>query len=231
MLRIGGLKIVSVKIKNSQDIAFYDFEQKSIFIDIDKVIDEIFSMIKSGYLEGINDKVVAFKFFQVIIHEFIHVLQDKMCLNFLDMQVFLEILRDSILFHDGYDLSSLRVPTVADRIKGERLYRKYHDLFPGERHADLTSYNILFSIYKMISLKNDKDLIGFKDLYCDIAGKYYSFGSDYTYPLETFYKSINALKRFEAYDFSIYDAHERFIGGMPLSKKEFNREKSLVLRS
>ena len=88
MLRIGGLKIVSVKIKNSQDIAFYDFEQKSIFIDIDKVIDEIFSMIKSGYLEGINDKVVAFKFFQVIIHEFIHVLQDKMCLNFLDMQVF-----------------------------------------------------------------------------------------------------------------------------------------------
>lgn len=176
-------------------------------------------------------KSVTFKFFQAIIHEFVHSYQDLLCINFLERHAFLEALRDSVLVHDGYNLTTFKSPSVSDRINGDRLYRRNHDLFPGERHADLTSFSFLMPVFEEFFSSRDADLNGFKYFFYKLSSKYYRFGSDYTYPLETFYRIINAVERLESYDFSIYDLHERFIGGMPLSKREFNREKSLILRS
>lgn len=215
----------------SSDIAIYDFSQKTVFVDINQVIFDLLRLMEKGYLRRISDESTSFKFFQAIIHEFLHAYQDLLCLSFRDMQVFLEILRDSILIHDGYNLSSFKAPSVAARINGDRIYKKYHDLFPGERHADLTSYDILILIFESIPSLKGEDVDGFKEIFYELSSKYYRFGNKNSYPIERFYKMANSLERLKLYDFSSYSVHERFIGGMPLSKKELNKEKSLILRS
>ena len=68
-------------------------------------------------------------------------------------------------------------------------------------------------------------------LYYNLMSKGYNFKSkkSATSPLELFFKFTGNLNVYNSFNFSEYDLSTRLSYGMPVTKEEFNSEKSRIL--
>lgn len=219
-------EIKSGKLRNCLGM----YTENTVIFDINNIKNHIEYLIKLGSVSGAFYRFYNFIVLDTIIHETGHANQDKRCYNFTDKLFLTSLLRDSRLIEDGYLKLTFDNPTINDRIKAQRLYRKYHDLYPSERETEIIAFSFLMNLYKKTY---QSDILGISDLsfiYYQIISNGYDFDSqDITCPLKEFYRITDNLKTFNTFDFSEYDINTKITYGMPLTEEEFDTQTTKIL--
>lgn len=220
-------KIIPMDLSIEKTSTIYDYGEKIIAYDINLIIKYLRSLKRKRIISDFNNIKIVTEFYQNILHENGHAFQDLLCFDEKDRTPFVESLRDSIKFHDGYfDLNPSISLSNKSRIKAYKIYKTYHNLFPGERHADMISYDFILKIC-LNMFPDDIDLITeIKYVYSRILR--YGYSND-TCPLKEFYKLFKHEEIYNSYDFSSYNRHERIIYGMSLTKAELREENMRIL--
>ncbi len=220
-------KIVSADLSLENTSALYDYGEKTISFDMRILRESIKSLKRRGIISVINSQCIASQFYQAIIHENTHAFQDTLAMDDANKTPFVEALRDSVLVHDGhFDLHRSGSVSKKSRIKADKFYNLHHDLFPGERHADMVAYDFVLSICLELFPDDINLITDFKYLYSKMLRN--GYGID-TCPMKEFYKLLKHEDKFKSYDFSDYNVNERLIYGMSLTNQELHDENKRVL--
>lgn len=222
-------EIIPADLSKEKTSALYNYYYNVVCFDLAAIIRHLKSLKKIGIITEVSDRVIVSEFYQAILHEFAHPYQDLISLDKNNHSPFAKVLRDSILVHAGYfELNCSASLSKKSRIRAYNFYNNYHNLFPGERHADMVSYEMIFSICKEL-FPSDINLVnGIKYVYSRALK--YGYSKDVC-PLREFYKLIRHEDVYKSYDFSIYGVHERAIYGAELTSGELHKENMKILRT
>ncbi len=220
--------IICGDLKESDVLAIY--YNKSIVFDVNKINDYVKDLKSYGIISSEFNNFLSFIIPQILIHEVSHAYQDLVTINGKDL--WSKILRDSARIYSGDLRLKTCMPSVEDRLLGEKLYNMYHYLFPGEREAEMISFDFMRKLYGKAFLD---DIIGIMDLesiYHNIFIQGYAFynNGEVTCPLREFYSVSGNIDVYNTFDFSEYDVSTREIYGMPLTRKEFDSERFKILK-
>lgn len=148
--------------------AFFNQDKKTITIYLRRIHNEVLNCLNS---KDLLDKNILIT--RIILHEFIHALQYKKCFTDSDFET--ELYKDCYAYFYNYP--------IIEKIRRIK-YKRYHNIFPIERMAEIDSARICLEIANVLNTNSDYYYI------------YYQFLIDGYYEPKKFYAptEIYAMK-------------------------------------
>lgn len=181
-----------------------------------------------NYIENISQRydydfnstyVKNIKYLEVIIHELVHAFQQ---IRFGDDRDFL--LNDSRLAHNGNFKSGLFRNNLIASKYGDKLYDKYHDIFPDEYEASSISTLYLLEIHNQMDQQyRDKMCAYVYDVLCELFKHYKIENGRLVSPTEQFYRIARLGHDHTIYDFSQYNLLSQFCMGVVDNIESINK--------
>lgn len=111
---------------------------------------------------------------------------------------------------DLYNIDS--ISSYIKRNEGNKLYRKFHYLFPIEVHADGMSYDFILNLYNLIGSDIDNNILHLKEYICkSIMNNYIFYNDKVINSLKRFFKLINMEELYGQFDFNYLTEYERVL--------------------
>lgn len=204
------------------------YENNKTFFDMRRLNKEMLDKSRKKGVQILTKYHTSYEWFVGILHEHLHIIEDIMCADDKDMSTYTEVLRDGLSILEGnWALGKSNSSRASQRLRSNRLYTQYHDIFPGERRANTISNLVMIQFFKRLYPDKRDILESFKNVFLGILMDGYESGI-YSCPLEEFYHRIRRPDVFVSYDFSQYENFEKFLYGMPLGAFEVEKEKQKV---
>lgn len=203
----------SIEIRKLKLLGLYAYPK--IYLSTSNLQDEL-NLLGIKYKYDIKSTFVKnMVYLATIIHELIHVYQTQVMINDYYDNAFKDILLDSNLVQAGQFKKNIFEKDIITKFIGQTMYKKYHNIFPGEYNAISLTYLYLIAIYnQMDSRYKDKMEAYIVEVLYRLFAPYKLIDGKLVSPTSQFYKIAKLGFDERAYSFNEFDTFEKFSMGV-----------------